>query len=681
VTLNYPKPHTVDTVDTYFGNAVPDPYRWMEDPAAPEVRAFIDAQNAITHDFLNNIPEREAIRARLQTLFAEDHVPDYGEASRYGDSYFYSLNDGKDQARIFRRIGPHGTPEVVLDPNTWSDDGSIIMMNAQPSHDGKLLAYSFSRGGSDWQEYHVRDLTTLQDYEDELLWCKFTQVIWNNEGSGFYYNRFPAPAPGQKMLAENKHCAIYYHRIGTAQAEDVLIFEDQESPEDLFWPTGSDDGRWLVVQVRKSAVGPTGYYIWEIGSDAPFQRLLNDFDAEYDFGGSLDDELFFLTKRDAPKKQVIAYNTATDSWRDVVPESDDTLDAARVAGGKLVLFYMRNAHTVIEVYTPQGQHERTVQLPTLGSVHTYFLEANAYQPDFLFTFTSYLYPTTILRYDVTTDQLEIFQGSGIAVDTDNFITEQVFYPSSDGASVSMFITRRKDIALDGSHPTMVYAYGGFDAAVTPTFEIPYIVWLERGGILAVANLRGGGEYGEAWHVDGMREKKQHVFDDMINAGQWLIDNGYTQSSKLAIRGASNGGLLVAACVTQRPDLFGAGLCLVPVIDMLRYHRFTSGRLWTSEYGCADTSAEEFGYLHAYSPLHNVRQGETYPALIIATSDGDDRVVPMHSLKFAATLQAADSGKNPLLLCYGTDAGHGTLTVNKVIEEESDYLAFLSAALR
>jgi prolyl oligopeptidase len=681
VSFSYPKAHKGDVSDHYFGTTVPDPYRWMEDPAAPEVRVFIDAENAISQSFLEAVPARAEIHARLQALYSQTHLPDYGEASRRGDFYFYSLNDNYDQARVFRRRGPDGPPEMVLDPNLWSDDGSIILMDVEPSPDGQTLAYSRSYGGSDWQEYRVRNLDTGADYDDVLRWCKFTRVVWKPDGSGFFYNRFPAPNAGEEKLAENTHCAIYYHQVGTPQENDPLIFEDPEAPEDLYWPTGSDDGRYLLLQVRKSSVGPNGYYVWKIDSDEPFTRLLADFDSEYEFGGSIGSTLYFLTKRDAPKKRLIAVDMETLVWRDILPEGEDTLEAVRTAAGRLVVFSMKNASTAIELYTPDGVYERAVALPTLGSVPTYYLDSSATDPDFLFTFTSYLYPTTILRYDVTADRLETFQASGIEVDTERFVTTQVFYPSTDGATVSMFLTHRKDLPLDGSNPALVYAYGGFDAPVTPQFEAPYYVWLERGGVLAVPNLRGGGEYGEAWHRAGMLEQKQHVFDDMIGAGEWLIANGYTRRERLAIRGMSNGGLLVAACLTQRPDLYGAVLCLVPVIDMLRYHRFTSGRLWTSEYGCADTSAEQFAYLYAYSPLHNVRAGETYPATLIATADGDDRVVPMHSLKFAATLQAADSGHNPILLRYGTDAGHGTLTVNKLIEEESDYLAFLIAALK
>lgn len=680
MTTTYPKPRRGDTVDNFFGTSVADPYRWMEAPESEELRAYIDAENALTHSFLTSIPERTALRTQLQALYAAPHVPDYGEAFRYGEFYFYTLNENRDQACLYRRRGPDGEPQLVLDPNLWSSDRPIILMDTQPSRDGHLLAYSRSVGGSDWQEYRVRNLDMGSDYEDVLEWCKFTRVVWKADNSGFFYNRFPAPEPGKEMLAENTNAAIYFHRVGTPQAADTLVFDDPEAPEDLFWPTGTDDGRYLLLQVRKSSVGPTGYYVWEIGSDKPFLRLLADFDSEYEFGGSLDTVLYFVTKRDAPRKRLISVDLNTGSWRDVIPEREDTLEAARVAGGKLILFYMKNAHTAIDVYTHTGIYERSVDLPALGAVPTYYLETSASDRDFLFTFTSYLYPTTILRYDVVANYLETFQASGIAVDTDLYVTTQVFYPSTDGATVSMFLTHRKDLPLDGSSRALIYAYGGFDWPNLPQFEIPYYLWIQQGGVLAVANLRGGGEYGEEWHRAGMLEQKQHVFDDMIAAAEWLIANGYTSRSRLAIRGLSNGGLLVGTCLTQRPDLFGAVLCLVPVTDMLRYHRFTSGRLWISEFGCADASAEEFRYLHAYSPLHNVRDGVVYPATLIATADGDDRVVPMHSLKFAATLQAAQAGPAPILLRYDTGAGHGTLTVNKLIEEESDYLAFLMAAL-
>lgn len=677
--MAYPQAHRDDTVDDYFGHKVADPYRWMEDPALPEVRSFIDAQNVLTQAYLDT-PARAAIKAHLKTLFAYPHVPSWRSNSRRGDTYFYSFNRGQDQAVVMRRKGVDGASEVVLDPNSLSADGSSILMGAEPSPNAALLAYGISRGGSDWQEYHVRDLMTGKDLPETLEWCKFTTIVWKADSSGFFYNRFPAVEPGQEMLASNYGAQICYHTVGTPQSADTLIYENREHPEYIFWPEGSDDGQFLLLKVIRSSVGENSYHVMKIDSGEGFRPTLADFDSSYDFAGNQGNTLYFITKMNAPQRRLIAVdfdNPARENWREIIPESTDLLDAVVFVGGQIVAFYMHNAYTLIKRFTLDGAMLGDVPLPAMGAVPTYYVEGNTGDPDFLFTFTSFLIPLTIYRYDTSTNQLSVFQAAETPIAPDQYETKQVFYPSSDGAQVSLFVTHKKGLALDGSHPALIYAYGGFDAPVNPEFDVPYYVWLENGGVFAIANLRGGAEYGENWHKGGMKENKQHVFDDMINAGEWLIANGYTSKQKLAIRGASNGGLLVAACITQRPDLFGAALCGVPVIDMLRYHMFTSGRLWTSEYGCAETSEDEFKFLYAYSPLHNVRQGVAYPPTLIWSSDGDDRVVPMHSLKFAATIQAADAGTNPLLLRFGTKAGHGTVNINKLVDEEGDFLTFLS----
>jgi len=553
-------------------------------------------------------------------------------------------------------------------------------MGQFPSNDGKLLAYGISRGGSDWQEYFIRDLETGQDFADHLYWCKFTFIVWKEDNSGFFYNRFPAAEAGQEMLAGNFNCGVYFHKLGTPQDEDTLLYANPDAPGELFWPQGTDDGKFLLLNMHRSAAGDNGYAYWRIDSDQPFVRLLDDYDTNYEFAGSQDDTFYFVTKANAPRKRLIAIDIkrpARENWREVIPEADDALDAVRIAGGQFVAFYMHNAHSTAKAFALDGTFLHDIPLPAMGSVATFFLNANANTPDFLFTFTSFLFPMTVYRYDTARRTLDVFKAPETPVDASKFETRQVFFPSSDGAQVSMFITHKRGLQLDGSHPTLIYAYGGFDVSVTPEFGIENYLWMANGGVYVLANLRGGSEYGEAWHKGGMRENKQHVFDDMVHAAEWLIANSYTSTSKLAIYGASNGGLLVATCVTQRPDLFGAGLCGVPVTDMLRYHKFTSGRLWVSEYGSAEESEADFRYLYAYSPLHNTRNDTTYPPLLIWSSDGDDRVVPMHSLKFAAALQAADTGKNPILLRFGTKAGHGTVNINKVIEEESDRLAFLA----
>lgn len=676
---SYPPARRDNTIDNFFGTPVPDPYRWMEDPSSPEVRSFIDSQNAITSNFLDT-PLRAEIKQRLTELYQYPHVPSWRPASRNGDYYFYSFNLGEDQAVVIRRHGIDGTEEVVLDPNTLSGDGSSILMGQFPSNDGRLLAYGISRGGSDWQEYFIRDLETGQDLADHLRWCKFTFVVWKSDSSGFYYNRFPAAESGQEMLAGNFNCGVYFHKLGTPQDEDVLLYSNPDVPGELFWPQGADDGKYLLLNMHRSAAGENGYAYWRIDSDEPFVRLLQEYDTNYEFVGNLDTTFFFVTKADALRKRLIAINIeqpSHENWREIIPEAEDALDTVRIAGGQFIAFYMHNAYSLARAFALDGTFLHDIPLPAMGSVSTFFLNTNAGDTDFLFTFTSFLFPMTVYHYDTASKSLAIFKASQTPLDASVFETRQVFFPSSDGAQVSMFITHKRGLELDGSNPTLIYAYGGFDVSVTPEFGIENYLWMESGGVYVLANLRGGSEYGEAWHKSGMRENKQHVFDDMINAAEWLIENGYTSKPKLAIYGASNGGLLVATCATQRPDLFGAGLCGVPVTDMLRYHKFTSGRLWVSEYGSAEESAEDFEYLYAYSPLHNVRSGTAYPPLLIWSSDGDDRVVPMHSLKFVATLQAADAGENPLLLRFGTNAGHGTVNIHKVIEEEGDKLTFLS----
>lgn len=683
VTYHYPPARQDNTVAEFFGTPVADPYRWMEDPNAPEVRAFIAAQNGLTRGLLDSVPDRAAIQGRLAELFRHPHVPLYSAAVRRGEYYFYTVNPGQPQAIIYRRTGLQGEAEVVLDPNALSPDGSALLVAAAPSPDGHLLAYGLSDGGSDWQVYRVHDLVTGRDFDDVLKWCKFTAIVWKDDGSGFFYNRFAEPAAGEEMIAGNFNSSIYFHRIGMPQSADTLVFADPETPNYLFFPQGSDDGQYLLLNVMTGSIGANACYCLRTDGSGAVVRLFTDLESEFEFIGSVGTTFYFSTKLDAPKKAIITLDITDPDrakWQTVIPESDDTIIGACLAGEQLVVVYLHSAYAVMKVFSRDGVYLRDIPLPAMGSVGTYLLEASTQRPDFLFIYTSFLYPARIYHYDTTSAALSTFYESSLPVDASQFETRQVFYPSSDGTPVSMFIVHHQSVQPDGTNPTLLYAYGGFDVPVSPVFDAPYYLWLTQGGVFAMANLRGGGEYGEAWHKGGMLERKQQVFDDMIAASEWLIHAGYTSSSHLAIRGMSNGGLLVAACLTQRPDLFGAALCGVPVIDMLRYHRFTSGRLWTGEYGCADTDETEFRTLLAYSPLHNLKAGTTYPPTLIWTADGDDRVVPMHSLKFTAALQAADSGQNPILLRFGTKAGHGTLNIDRLVAEESDFLAFLAATV-
>ncbi len=678
---NYPPARRDDTYDDFFGTRVADPYRWMEDPALPEVRAFVESQNELTQEFLET-SLRAKVKERLQKLYEYAHVPAQRQVMRRGDSYFFGYNVGQDQAVVMRRRGKDGADELVLDPNTLSSDGSSILMGTYPSGDGRLLAYGISQGGSDWQTYYIRDLESGKDLEEKLEWCKFAVVIWKKDNSGFFYNRFPEPEADQALLASNFNPSIYFHTVGTPQVQDQLIYNDPDAPGMLISPEGTDDGEYLLVNMRPSSVGENSYAYWRIDSDEPFTRLL-DFDTNFQFVGSRGRTFYFVTKVGAPRKRLIAVDLdhpAQENWKVIIPEGTDILDTVCIVGNQLIAIYMHNAYSVMKSFDLDGTFLREISLPAMGSIPTFFIDAQAGDSDFLFTFTSFLFPLTIYRYDVAANQLEVFKAAETPITADQFETRQVFLPSSDGAQVSLFITHKRGLKLDGTNPTVLYAYGGFDISITPSFEHSFYLWMENGGVYAVANLRGGGEYGEDWHKAGMGANKQHVFDDMINASRWLITNGYTSSAHLAISGASNGGLLVATCITQQPALFGAGLCGVPVTDMLRYQKFTSGRLWVSEYGSAENSSEAFRTLYAYSPLHNVHEGETYPPMLIWSSDGDDRVVPMHSLKFTATIQAADTGTHPLLLRFGTQVGHGTVNVKKMIDEESDIFSFLASTI-
>jgi prolyl oligopeptidase len=679
-TLQYPTARTSNVVDDYHGTKVADPYRWLEDPDSPETRAWIEAENRLTAAYLEAIPARTAIRERLTKLW---NYPRYGTPFRKARRYFFFKNDGlQNQAVLYKQPALDAAPEILLDPNLLSEDGTVALSTWAVSEDGRLLAYGTSSSGSDWEEFRVRDVATGRDLPDQLKWIKFSGASWTKNGTGFFYSRYPEP--GDKALTDvNRFQRLYYHRLGTEQLQDVLVYERPDQPDWGMNGEVTDDGRYVVLNVwlgtdRRNRV----YYLDLHDAKRPrvhgeVVRLLDDFDASYTFLGNDATVFYFLTDLEAPRRRIIAIDTRHPErarWREIIPQTQDVLEGAQLVHDTFVANYMHDASTRLRLFALDGQLLKDLDLPALGSVTT--ISGERKDKEMFYAFTSFLYPTTIFRYDFTTGATSVFKAPAIAFDPSGYETKQAFYPSKDGTRVPMFITHKKGLALDGSHPTYLYGYGGFNISLTPSFSVAVLVWLEMGGVYAVPNLRGGGEYGEEWHQAGMHEKKQNVFDDFIAAAEYLIAQGYTSPAKLAIAGGSNGGLLVGAAMTQRPDLFAAALPTVGVLDMLRFHKFTIGWAWVTDYGSAD-SAAQFPYLYKYSPLHNLRPGTRYPATLVTTADHDDRVVPGHSFKFTAALQAAQAGPQPVLIEIETKAGHGAgKPTSKLIDEQADRFAFL-----
>jgi prolyl oligopeptidase len=683
-TLAYPVARRAEVVDDYHGTKVADPYRWLEDPDAPETRAWIEAENRLTEAYLAAVPERAWINERLTRLW---NYPKYGPPFRKGGRYFFLKNDGlQNQSVLYTQRGLTGEPAVLLDPNGLAADGTVALTTLAASEDGRLLVYGTSASGSDWEELRVRDVAAARDLPDRLRWVKFSGASWTKDGRGFFYSRYPEPA-GPALTETNRFQRVYYHRVGTPQAEDVLVYERPDQPEWGMNAQVTDDGHYAVLHVWLGTDRRNRIYYLDLGRPTrprvrgDVVRLLDDFDARYAFVGNDGPVFYFLTDLDAPRGRVIAVDLRRPErtrWREVIPQGDEVLEGVQLIHDTFVASYLHDAHSRLRLFARDGRPLAELPLPTLGTVSAISGERRG--DEMFYAFTSFLYPTTIFRYDFRTGATSVFRAPAIDFDPSAYETIQVFYPSKDGTRVPLFITARKGLARDGAHPTLLYGYGGFNVSLTPSFSVATLVWLELGGVYAVANLRGGGEYGEAWHQAGMLERKQTVFDDFIAAAEYLIAQGYTSPARLAIAGASNGGLLVGAAMTQRPELFGAALPAVGVLDMLRFHKFTIGWAWVTEYGSAD-SAAQFPVLYRYSPLHNVRPGTAYPATFITTADHDDRVVPAHSFKFAAALQAAQAGPAPILIAIETKAGHGAgKPTSKAIAEQADRLAFLVKTL-
>ncbi|MCC7292822.1 MAG: S9 family peptidase [Phycisphaerales bacterium] len=678
--LTYPQAQRVEQVDDYHGVKVADPYRWLENPDSPESRAWIDAENTITFGFLESVPQREGIRKRLTELWDFEK---FDAPFMLAGRYFYSHNDGlQNQNVIFVQDGLKGEPRVLLDPNTLSKDGTVALSGLAISDNARLLAYGLASAGSDWQEWKVRDIDTGQDLPDHLQWVKFSGASWTLDNAGFYYARYDEPKDGNKLQAVNKFQKLYYHKVGAPQSDDLLVYERKDQPDWGFGGAVTEDGRYLVIAVSQGTDPRNLVFYKDLAQPAaPVVELISTFEADYEVVGNEGTTFWVKTDYNAPRKRIVAIDVtkpAKENWKEIIPEDKATLQGVSVVNDQFVCNYLKDAYSQVKVFGLTGQFVREVAFPGLGSVGG-FGGKRKYTETF-YSFTSFTAPTTIFRYDLTAGKSELFKEPKVRFNAADYETRQVFYPSKDGTRVPMFITYKKGLKLNGKNPTVLYGYGGFNIPVTPAFSVANLVWMEMGGVYASANLRGGGEYGKEWHDAGRLGNKQNVFDDFIAAAEWLIKNKYTSRDKLAILGGSNGGLLVGACTTQRPDLFGACLPAVGVMDMLRFHKFTIGWAWTSDYGSPD-DPKAFQWLSKYSPYHTIKSGTAYPATMITTADHDDRVVPAHSFKYAAALQAAQGGAEPILIRIETQAGHGAgKPTSKRIEEAADRWAFLVKTL-
>jgi prolyl oligopeptidase len=674
--IAYPQAARGEQVDDFHGTKVPDPYRWLEDPDAEPTRAWINAENEITQGYLKAIPEREAIRKRLTEAWNYER---YRVPFQEGGRYFFSRNDGLQNQNVFYwQESLDAQPKVLLDPNKLSQDGTIALTRAEVSEDGKLVAYGLSSGGSDWEEWKVREVETGRDLPDHVRWVKFSGAAWSRDGKGFYYSRYAEPSEDTKLEDANYNQKLYYHRLGTAQSEDELVYQRPDNKELGFIARVTEDGRYLAIHIWQGTEVKNGFAYRDLSQPgSPVVQLLSDFDAQYGFIGNDGPVFWFQTNQNAPRNRVVAIdvrNPARENWREVIPQAAETLEGVSVLNDTFVTQYLKDAHSQVRMFSLDGKPLRELELPGIGSVQGF--EGERKDTESFYGFVSFTNPGTIYRYDFKTGKSTIFRQPKIAgFNPNDYETRQVFYKSKDGTRVPMFITHKKGLKLDGNNPTYLYGYGGFASSMTPYFSLPQVVWMERGGVFATPSIRGGGEYGHDWHQSGIKLKKQNGFDDFIAAAEWLIENRYTSKGKLAIGGHSNGGLLTAASMVQRPDLFGAVLVGVGVLDMLRFHKFTIGWGWVSDYGSPD-NPEEFKAIYAYSPYHNLKPGTSYPPTLITTADHDDRVVPAHSFKFAAALQHAHQGPNPVLIRIETRAGHGGgKPTSKRIEEAADELSF------
>ncbi|HTD14167.1 MAG TPA: prolyl oligopeptidase family serine peptidase, partial [Chthoniobacterales bacterium] len=680
--LVYPPMKHSDVVDDYFGTKVPDPYRWLEDIDSPEVVSWTKAENELARSYLEKLPDRAYFRDRLTRLAKLEW---YSIPSWTGSRYFYFRHEGLENHAVLYTIKELGEePRVAIDPNEFSTEGTVALATLGASHDGKLLAYGVSAKGSDWNEIRVRDLESGKDLADALKWAKFSALSWTNDSKGFFYSRFPEPKPTEnRTFAYLRDQKVYYHRIGDPQEKDQLIYECSNHPDWLCSAIVSIDGTDLFLIVTEGGAGRNQLYFKDLGDplapklEAPFIAIVDQFEARFWPIEKVGKRLFVRTDKDAPKNKLISIdleNPGRESWKEILPESKNVLQTVGLAGGKLAVTYSVDATDRLQIYDLEGKFEKEIQLPALGAISG--LDWAPERPQFFYAFSSFLYPYVIFGYNVNTGEQEIFKKIDLTFPLQDYETKQLFYQSKDGTKIPMFIVHKKGIKLDGSHPVFLTGYGGFNMPMKPAFDAGCIAWVERGGVFAVPNLRGGGEYGQEWHQSGTKERKQNVFDDFIAAAETLIKDGYTKPEKVAIQGGSNGGILIGAVLTQRPDLFGAAVCHAGVLDMLRHHKFTGGSFASTEYGSADNQ-EDFKYLFRYSPLQNVKQGISYPPTLITTGDHDDRVFPAHSFKFTAALQEAQASDRPILLRIEADTGHGQgMPLSKLLYMDADVFAFM-----
>lgn len=681
--LVYPKTKTVDQVDDFHGTKVADPYRWLEDDVreSADVAAWVKAQNELTFDYLKKIPGRDRLEKRITELWNYEKI---SAPFKAGGRYYFSRNDGlQNQNVVFMQKTLDEEPTVLIDPNTWSDDGTVALSGMSFSDDGKYVAYGIQDGGSDWRTWQIMNVDTKELLEDKLEWVKFSGTAWTPDSKGFYYARYDEPKEGAQFQSLNLNQKVFYHVVGTNQSEDKLIYERPDFPEWGFNVDVTEDGKYLILTIWKGTDDRYRVVVKDLSKQdtKPFD-LIDNFEYEYSFVGNQGSQLFFQTNLDAPLRRVIAIDVASpekSNWKEIVPESQDTLTSAGIVGNMIVGRYLKDARTAVQFYSLSGEPVRSVDFPGIGSASGFGGKQD--DTETFYSFSSFAVPPSTYRYDIKTGESTLLRQAKVKFEPDDYDTTQIFYTSKDGTKVPMFICHKKGVELDGTNPTLLYGYGGFNIPLTPGFSVSRLAWMEMGGVFAMPNLRGGGEYGEPWHKAGTKLQKQNVFDDFIAAAEWLIDNKYTSKDKLAIMGGSNGGLLVGACMVQRPDLFGACLPAVGVMDMLRFQKFTAGRFWVDDYGSAD-NPEEFKALKAYSPYHNLEAGIQYPATMVTTADTDDRVVPGHSFKFAAMLQACQSGTNPALIRIETRAGHGSgKPTAMIIEEAADKWAFLAKSLK
>ncbi|WPP53572.1 prolyl oligopeptidase family serine peptidase [Catalinimonas niigatensis] len=671
--IKYPATQKIEHSDTYFETEVADPYRWLEDDRSQETEQWVEAQNKVTSGYLENIPFRQDIEDRLTELW---NYEKYSAPSKKGEKYYFFKNDGlQNQSVMYVQESLEAEPAVFLDPNKFSDDGTVSLSSTSFTEDGSLLAYSISESGSDWRKVLVMDVENRELVGDTLKDVKFSGISWKGK-EGFYYSSYDKPAAGSDLSGLNMNHKLYYHKLGSPQQEDVLVFGGEQTPRRYVGGSVSEDDRFLAITAANGTSG-NELYVKDLSKDGEIIPVVTHFDNDNDIIHNEGDQLYILTNLDAPNKRIVTVNAANpkpENWKDLIAEKEEVLQNVSFAGGKMFINYLKDASTRIEQYDLSGKFEKEVELPALGTAGGF--DGKKEDETVFYAFTSFTFPTTIYSYHIPSGESKVFRQPEVDFDPDAYETKQVFYQSKDGTEVPMFIVHRKGLEMNGQNPAYLYGYGGFNVSLTPSFSVAHLYWLENGGVFAMPNLRGGGEYGEAWHEAGMQMNKQNVFDDFIAAGEYLKQEGYTSTEKLAIAGGSNGGLLVGATMTQRPDLCKVALPAVGVLDMLRYHQFTAGAGWEPDYGIADSSQAMFDYLYAYSPLHNIKEGVEYPATLVTTADHDDRVVPAHSFKFAATLQEKHAGENPVLIRIETKAGHGAgKPTSKQIAEWADKYAF------